>query len=81
MGAKIKKPAKRFEPITQQQNRKLHAVINQNIISEKHMYELVEELIGLPSIVNAVYIAVLNVLWYIHLKEVDYAKTYRNQKC
>lgn len=49
MGARIKKPAKRFEPITQQQNRKFHAMINQSIISEKRMYDLVEELIGLPS--------------------------------
>ena len=50
MEGRIKKPAKRFEPITNQQNRKLHAIINQNIFTEKRLYELIEELIGLPSI-------------------------------
>ena len=50
MGARIKKPTRRFEPITQQQNRKLHAIIKQNILTEKRLYEMVGELIGISSI-------------------------------
>ena len=50
MKPKVKKPVKRFEPITEQQNRKLHAIIYQRRLSEKHLYEMVEKLIGIPSI-------------------------------
>ena len=36
--------------MTLQQNRTLHLMISHNILSEKRLYELVEELIGIPSI-------------------------------
>ena len=50
MGASINRPTRRFEPITQQQNRKLHAIVKQNILTEARLYEMVGELIGISSI-------------------------------
>jgi hypothetical protein len=48
--SKKQRTEKRFEPITRQQNRKLHALARQKHFSEQHLYKVIEELIGLPSI-------------------------------
>ncbi|MBW1697077.1 MAG: hypothetical protein JRH18_06755 [Deltaproteobacteria bacterium] len=50
MKIKVQKPKNRFEPITDRQNRKLHVLGKTKSPSEKHLYQMVEDLIGIPSI-------------------------------
>jgi hypothetical protein len=46
----MKEPTRLFEPITKQQNRLIHAFARRGVLSDRHLYSMVEEQIGIPSI-------------------------------
>ena len=46
----MKGPTQLFEPITRQQNRLIHAFARRSALSDRHLYSMVEEQIGIPSI-------------------------------
>jgi hypothetical protein len=46
----MKRPLHLFESITKKQNRRIHAFLRRSALSERHLYSMVEDLIGIPSI-------------------------------
>jgi hypothetical protein len=46
----MKGPTPVFEPITSEQNRRIHAFARRSALSDRHLYSMVEDLIGIASI-------------------------------
>jgi hypothetical protein len=46
----MKAPLPLFEPITREQNRLIHALARGSALSDRQLYSMVEELIGIPSL-------------------------------
>jgi hypothetical protein len=46
----MKRPTRLFEPITREQNRAIHAFARRAALSDRCLYSMVEDLIGIPSI-------------------------------
>lgn len=46
----MKEPIRLFEPITREQNRAIHAFARRSALSDRYLYTVVEDLIGIPSI-------------------------------
>ena len=46
----MKEPIRLFEPITREQNRSIHAFARRSALSDRYLYTMVEDLIGIPSI-------------------------------
>ena len=46
----MKAPLRLFEPISREQNRLIHVLARGSALSDRQLYSMVEELIGIPSI-------------------------------
>jgi hypothetical protein len=46
----MKESRRVFEPITSEQNRLIHVFVRKHALSDRQLYSMVEELIGIPSI-------------------------------
>ena len=46
----MKEPTRVFEPITPEQNRRIHVFARKSALSDRRLYAMVEDLIGIPSI-------------------------------